>query len=910
MSASKPLQEDIPPDGASDTSKDQEKESVVTTTRSSGGPYLKSATATTAPPAATNKAATFQNPFRHQLQPPDKDNISAKARPRYRQHFPGFDRAMMAVNEEEETVNNNNNNSIHNNERHQSRRRRSFSPTHTNNSVASSAVLNRSHASSSSDSGSSTLNLSIGARAALNEHLRYIARFGLDGSANNSSNNNSNSSQNNVNNNTSHSSGNVAHGHPPRSRSSTPPRNPLDVMWDTLLSEDGETNLFSPGSPSPSLTTATAQEYEHEREEHQTTEPFIPEGGLNLSKIEVSVSSGDIDGSEAIEVSPSAISAEETNLVVPKIEAQHQEPKEPPPPISLFPWDHHNHRPYDGSHHATDCDNQSKSSKSSSSFFNSSRVEQLRTPERNFTMNEGEAGVTQRHFDYAPHSPSILEESTICGSDGPSMDNIPMAHMFRAFTTGGIASTTERAGISSTTTSPGQKEGRDASSPSPTPSFLDHSFSSFVMGATDLSRISGFGNSPDNSFQRDTSFPRDNPHQSHPHAQNRPLFSSWDEEDNPMPLQEHPPFDRPYLDGPSPPPAPPPSRSTRQGNFYPTQNPPSSWQNTSFSSLPLQRIIQHHRSLSPPRRRPLLQKQHSCPVSGESYGRHNSRRSDSSHHNTRYDLSSGRWHSHKPKPAAVTRPVFSEVAQNAGWAALTQEREQQEQASSPPTQTLMDFFQDYSQPANDGRAIENHDLASLDSRLQRQHDPNLPLFSSPSRGVHNTQEPSLDEISTIQNDSSSGGQQNISSSSSSNRNKQWRKVQMAGSNQPNSKPAAITTTPATAVLNRSTLSSSSTSSTIHPVDRRLYRTVVPSRVFLTEEPKEGYFPRARDSFSSDDPGRKVGRSTSNKSSNRRQQQQLDDDDEESCLLQDSFEAAHQHSLLEESRKLEQQQEEH
>ena len=907
MSASKP------PDGGSDSNRDPEKISVAV--RSSGSPDRKMAPVTSAPPA-TNRA--IHNPFRHQLQPPDTN--STKARPRYRQHFPGFDRAMMVVNEEEETVNDNNkniNNSIHNKDG--SRRRRSVSPTHS--SVTSSAVLNRSQASSSTDSGSSTLNLSIGARAALNEHLRHIARFGFDGSANNSSiHNNSHSSHinnnnnNNNNNSTSHSSGsgNAAHGRPPRSRSSTPPRNPLDVLWDTLLSEDGGANLFSPGSPSPSLII-TAQKYEHERDEVLTTESFLPEGGLNLSKIEVSVSSGDIDGSEAIEVAPTALSTEETQSVVPRIEAQHPEPKdEPPPPISLYPWDHHNHHPYNGS--AADCDNQSKSSKSSSSFFNSSRVEQLRTPERNFT-NPGEAGVTQRNFDYAPHSPSILEESTICGSDGPGMDNIPMAHMFRAFTTGGIASsTTGRGGASSTTTSPGQKE-QDASSPSPTPSFLDHSFSSFVMGANDLSRISGFGNSPDNSFQRETSFSRDNPHPSHPQAQNRPLFSSWDEEDNnnSMPLQEHSPFDRPYLEGPSPPPAPPPSRSTSQGRFYPTQNPPSAWLDTSFSSLPSQRIVQHHRSLSPPKRRPLLQKQHSCPVSGVSNDKHSSRRSDSSHHNTRYDLSSGRWHSHKPKSSAATRPLFSEVAQKAGWVALTQEREQQVHASSPPTQTLLDFFQDYALPANDSRGTENHDLDSRETHLQLQqhsNDPNLLLFSSPNHGIHITEQPSVDDISTIHNDSSSGGQQNISSSSSSNHNKQWRKAQAVGDNQPNSKPAAIATTPATAVLNRSTLSSSSSSSAIHPVDRRLYRTVVPSRVFLTEEPKEGYFPRARDSFSSDDPGRKVGKSTSDNSGSRRQQQQQDDDDEESCLLQDSFEAAHQHSLLEESRKLQQQQEEH
>ena len=840
-------QEDRSLSPGSDDKGDQKKKGTGTSTLSPpGSPPLN------LPPVPAPTAQVVRNPFRHRLQPNSPTRI--------RQHFPVFDRAILVGNEDTPR-----------------------SPSPSSSSTVSpnhaSHILNRSNASSSAAGGSShassTLNMSIGARAALNEHLRHIARFGLDGLDNHHDNEGGSSIGNhnhddNIQRRGSNSNSPL-HGigegrgqayttsddNRQKGRSITPPRNPLDAIWDKLL--DGA--HLSPASSSSSSQNAA----------RAATSP----GALKIDTV-VSVSSGEIEGTEAIEVSPKVAA----KAAKPASSTQHNNPQEEQqqqqrlPPISLFPWDHHNHHL---DYPVTDYDNQSKSSKSSSSFFNSSRVYQLRTPERNYATDTADAdqGVTQRHVDYAPTSPSILEESTICGSDaGGGIDSIPMAHMFHALTAGAMARRT--------TTSPNASHTSPLPTPSQSQSPLDHSFASFVVGAADLSRISGYGASPDNSFQRDTSFQQQHLH-NHLHPHQRPLFSSWDDEDDDvMPLHHHLPFDNPFLEGPSPPPQP--SRSTSQGVFYPTQQPQ---RDTSWSSLPTPRLHHQQRSLSPPKRRPLLQKQHSCPVSGSGGN----------------DILDNRYYpSQQQKPrSSATKPVFSEAAQKAGWMALTQEREQQEQGVSAPTHTLVDFFQDYSLPANDSSSNGTDNMASRHQH-HLPHDHTNLLFQAPDFDIH-TQQASVDDISTILNDSSSGGQHNISSSSSSN-NKQWRMAKSIGGKgeqQQQHKKSAVATTPATAVLNRSTLSSSSSSSVILPVDRRRYRTVVPSRVFLKEEPKAG-FPVARDSFSSDDPGKKVpGRSSSG---NSRQQQ---DEDEESCLLQDSFEAAHQLSLLEESQKQQQQQ---
>ena len=75
------------------------------------------------PPTTAVMPLTVQNPFRHRLQPPDpnKNNNTHKenSRPRYREHFPSFDRAMMVLDEEknvdEPAIHNNNDENDRNN---------------------------------------------------------------------------------------------------------------------------------------------------------------------------------------------------------------------------------------------------------------------------------------------------------------------------------------------------------------------------------------------------------------------------------------------------------------------------------------------------------------------------------------------------------------------------------------------------------------------------------------------------------------------------------------------------------------------------------------------------------------------------------------------------------------------------
>jgi hypothetical protein len=66
---------------------------------------------------------------------------------------------------------------------------------------------------------------------------------------------------------------------------------------------------------------------------------------------------------------------------------------------------------------------------------------------------------------------------------------------------------------------------------------------------------------------------------------------------------------------------------------------------------------------------------------------------------------------------------------------------------------------------------------------------------------------------------------------------------------------------------------------------------VPSRVFLTEEPKDGFFPVQRDSFSAEEHSALA-------SSSQRQQEEKSS----LALLQNSFEAAYQVSLLEQLKE--------
>jgi len=763
------------------------------------------------------------NPFRHRLQPDSK---------RVRQHFPGFDRAMAlqeeAEKEEDEggvfvfpassSTGSPNNHSSSNKED-------KVDKENLNQSRASSST-----GGSSSCVSSSALNLSIGARAALNEHLRHVSKFGLDGNSDDSNNRNSNSITNNPKQTT---------------RSMTPPRNPLDAIWDHLL--DSTTQTFFPltsSSPAPSLNQS-----------------------MDVNNTVVSVSSGDIEGSEAIEVAPKV----EIEQAPPDKKATSSDTFSACPttaavaaarhPISLFPWDHHKDV------FLTDHDNQSKSSKSSSSYFNSSRVYQLRTPERNFAA-VAELEATQRNLDYAaaPQSPpSILEESTICGSDHTG--DIPMAHLFRALTTGHIPGGGRP---------PSSSNASQMSSPTPN-NPLDRSFASFIVATTeaDVSRISGYAASPDTSFQPDTSFEAYPPQSSsflQQEQQQRPnvgeqehVFSSWDEQDN-----------APFLDEPSPPPTPPQQSrlTTYQEPFHPTR------QETSWSSLPAARTVQRSPSPRTKDGRPVLIKQNSCPVSGyRTKQRHISERS---------------------KDAAI----FSEVAQNAGLVALAKQDRLTRQTTtlSPPTHTLMDFFQEYALPA------AGDDSVDLSSPQRRRHTNNLNQ-SFPSPDLASPIQPSVDDISTIQNDSSSGGQHNVSSSSSSYKRQMQTSTishqQYARSAQKVNVAAA---TPSTALLNRSNLSSSSASSSgIKPVDRRRYRTVVPSRVFLKQEPAEGYFPVARDSFSSTAVSGKKGtrrrRASAGGALERRRQEQ--EEDEASALLETSFEAAHLHSLQEDTQKLRQ-----
>jgi hypothetical protein len=700
---------------------------------------------------------TIENPFRHQAQP----NSNVK-----RQHFPSFDKAMAAGSHSSASSN-------------ASQHAHQHTPAATAITSAARDVLDRSIDSSAvASSIASSLNMSIGAKAALNEHLRHISKFGLD-----ESHCNSNSSTNSplrgsttsisrsinprVHQERIQQDRNVRHQTKPP-KTTTVFRNPLDALWskilDTAEGNDGSNLFIAPTSSNSS---------------------FRSPPGLDRVDTIVSVGSGDAEGTDAIEVSSGAAGMRNP------FAQQQQHPQ-------LFTWDPYAHD-----------DNRSRSSKSTTSFFNTSRVEELYTPERNQTKlsPDGIAGglqrtVTLRNTNYSPTSPSILEDS----SSLADQSSMIMANMFRALTIG----------------------------PSTPPPVLDASFGSFGVGAADLSRISGNGGqSPD------TSFPPHHHHQSplnqqHSlsslHQHNQLLFPSWDDDS----------YHGPMLDV-SPPP-PPPRRTTASHLVGRAAN------RQARTSLPIPRT---HRSYSPPetlKRKPLLHKQYSCPD----------------------------WNPLPEEKSTSKIPennVFSEAARRAGLLALAHEqplRRQEEQnwKPSPPTQNLMDFFRDRISP--DTSSSSKQDRGRSHPEVFPQGEEITMVFPN---------ETSVDDISTIRNDSSSGGQQNTSSSSSS-RMKQFATVAR--------RPSGGREVSSATILNKSTLSSSSSSAySGNPLERRRYRTVVPSRVFLTEEPEGGYFPVQRDSFSVKEP-------SASASSPPKQQEE----EASLALLQNSFEAAYQVSVFE------------
>jgi hypothetical protein len=106
----------------------------------------------------------------------------------------------------------------------------------------------RQHSSVCSGGNSSILNMSIGARAALNEHLRHIAKHGIDGESGNSGNNHDDDDN----------LGNAES--PPPSDSHN---NPLDEHWENLLdisnrvNSSGEAGSFAGGALAAAAAAAT-----------------------------------------------------------------------------------------------------------------------------------------------------------------------------------------------------------------------------------------------------------------------------------------------------------------------------------------------------------------------------------------------------------------------------------------------------------------------------------------------------------------------------------------------------------------------------------------------------------------------------------------------------------------------------
>ena len=748
--------------------------------------------ARSSPSPPTHPPTVLQNPFRHRAQ---FDYISSKNNAigtctsratnqqparmavQQRTHFPNFDLAIVLGR----------------------------SPT----TSSSHETLNRSNALSSlagSDSQASTsssLDMSIGAWAALNDHLDHFAKYGLD--------------QSRKHNNPNHVLGQGECHNSLRKESQQKAintaislRNPLDVAWEGFLNGMNEQSSASPRSSSNTVTT------------NKTDAPPVP--GLIRMKTVVSVSSGDMEGTEAIEVSPeeAAIPAHNTAAVAYTPRTVNHSNADTPQPE----------------------DNRSVSSKSTSSYFNSSRAYELRTPERIFRSKSpvGDGAVTLRQVSCSPASLAMLEDSTVASDCVPIGS---MAHMFHAL--GGV--------------SPGLPLGvlhnkTGNSNTTNTNNCNSNSFASF--GGADLSRISGIG-SPDVSLQQNQHHDFYDPHGL--------LFEdlSWDDNDKRM--HHHQQRDSRFLDVPSPP--PPPNQSTSTGLYwFPSQHlrPRQGIEDprdTSWLSLPAPPV---RRSLSPPssspkrqQRRPLLRKQHSC----QDYQQHRS---------------------------STVDDVFSTAAHKAGLAAMTQS---QPDNQSPPSSTLMDFFQNCDSPAKTSTASSTF----LFTKAAAPGSADITASSS-----------LVDDISAIHNDSSSGtGNRNTSSSSmrrmigqgASGTLVHFGRMEQEQQEQSNrvdteSTAAAIVTTPS---ATRSMSSSSSPLPQIHgmqALDRRRYRTVVPSRVFLKKPP----YPVARDSFSLDSGDHSGAKGTAPRGLNQEQQQV----DFESFLLQESFEAAYQVSLLEESER--------
>ncbi|CAB9503508.1 expressed unknown protein [Seminavis robusta] len=675
----------------------------------------------------TDMPLTIENPFRHQSLP----HTNTK-----RDHFPSFDQAVMMRTGSPATSSsssrntnlsshNNNNNNNNNNSNENTRR----SPN----------ALNQSNASSTANSNASSLNMSIGARAVLNDHLRHIAKHGLD---------NSNSSN--------AYTGSPTHQHPPKSQESiTPPRNPLDAVWDDILEgtdekADIDRNNNPPPSPPAGATLRSSS--------------FQSPPDLDRIDTIVSVSSGDEEGTVAIEVSPKM---ELAGMNTPDF--ARRQPRRSQQQSSYI-WDPH----------AQD-DNQSRSSKSTASYFQSERVQELHTPERNQSMlGPQHQSVTLRNTSYSPATPSILEGSSITADH-----SMTMAQMFQALTMG------------------------SAGGVSPPP--MDTSFASFGVGAADLSRITATGGTPETSYAQQQS-------SISPSHHNQLLFPSWDDDS----------FHGHMLDVPPPPPPPPPASRRSTSNL--TKNPSTVRTVTDsavWRSFPMPRM---HRSLSPPeiKRPPLLQKQHSCPTTAQQ-----SVISDEA-------------------PWDEAEAVFSAAARKAGLLALAQEQPNRgSEQEPPPTENLMDFFRDVT--AGPGSSsISSRDNPSVSSPpgffLSGKTD------SAPITIAHSQD---TSDISTIHNESSSGvAQQNTSSSSSSIMGKppaaSVMRRQTRTGKPPSDKRQKASGQPYAAVSpqNKSSSSSSSHHGSKH-LDRRRYRTVVPSRVFLKDEPKEGFFPAPRDSFSFD-----------------------------------------------------------
>ena len=211
-----------------------------------------------------------ENPFRHQAQ----RNSDVR-----RVNFPSFEEAMGSGF---------------------SRSMQPSNPNHnrTGNMIAAASeeCLNRSADSSAGNSSNaSSLNLSIGALAALNEHLRHIAFFGLDESHCNSNSNSSihspvhgstTSTSNFINTNLSQEqlqrNQNARRWKKPP-KPMTPPRNPLDGVWNSILES---TSCFSL-SPALSSSNSSCQ-----------SPPAL--GRIDTM---ITVSSGDVEGVDAIEVS-------------------------------------------------------------------------------------------------------------------------------------------------------------------------------------------------------------------------------------------------------------------------------------------------------------------------------------------------------------------------------------------------------------------------------------------------------------------------------------------------------------------------------------------------------------------------------------------------------------------------------